>query len=72
MANPETISLIINGQVIILPSGTTLLSFLEGKNLPIPAIVVEHNKKVLPKGRYEGIVLAEGDSLEIIQIIGGG
>ena len=72
MTDPETISLSINGMDTVLPSGTTLLSFLESKNLPIPAIVVEYNKEILPKGQYDGISLADGDSLEIIQVIGGG
>ncbi|MCX6645516.1 MAG: sulfur carrier protein ThiS [bacterium] len=72
MSDPETISLTINGLGTKLPTGTTLLGFLESKKLPIPAIVVEYNKEILPKGQYDGITLADGDNLEIIQVIGGG
>ena len=72
MTEIKTISLTINGMDVTLPAGTTLLAFLESKDLPIPAIVVEYNKEILPKGEYDGIDLAEGDSLEIIQMIGGG
>jgi len=72
MAEARAIVCHINGQDQTLREGTTLLGFLESKDVPIQAIVVEHNGKVLPKGRYEGIVLSDGDTLEIIQIIGGG
>ena len=72
MNEPDTITCLINGQEQTLSRGTTLLEFLETKDVPIKAIVVELNKEVLPKGQYEGIVLDDGDTLEIIQIIGGG
>ena len=72
MRDGDTIALSINGKDEKLPAGTTLLDFLEQKGLPIPAIVVEYNKDVLPKGKYDGIVLRDGDNLEIIQVIGGG
>jgi thiamine biosynthesis protein ThiS len=72
MTDPESIFLTINGLGIKLPAGTTLIGFLESKKLPIPAIVVEYNREVLPKGQYDGITLADGDNIEIIQVIGGG
>ncbi len=57
---------------VTLPEGTSLLDFLEKKNTPKGAVVIEYNKEVLPRGEYDGIILSEGDVLEILQVIGGG
>ena len=62
----------INGMDYSFPKGATLEDFLKTKNLPAGAVVIELNKRVLQKGQYDGIVLANGDTLEIIQVIGGG
>ena len=68
----DTITCTINGDTKVLAAGTTLIEYLIQRNVPPKAVVVEHNKEVLPKGQYEGIVLSDGDELEILQIIGGG
>jgi sulfur carrier protein len=67
-----TITCTINGLEQKLPEGTSLADFLKSKGVPHRAVVVEVNKNILPKGDYEEIVLAHGDTVEIIQIIGGG
>ena len=72
MTENDKITCQINGQEYTLPKGTTLLDFLAEKKAPVPAVVVEYNKEVLLKGEYEGIVLQDGDTLEVVQIIGGG
>jgi thiamine biosynthesis protein ThiS len=72
MSEINTIRCTINDQEYSFPAGTTLLDFLNGKNIPPGAVIVEMNKRVLPKGQYEGIVLSDGDALEVLQVIGGG
>jgi len=62
----------VNGSEQTLPSGMSLIDFLGTKNVKPAAVVIEHNGEVLPKGGYDGIVLRDGDMLEIVQIIGGG
>ena len=72
MNDSGTIICNINGRDVVLTAGTTLVDFLNTRNVPLAGIVVEYNREVLPKGNYDGIILKEGDMLEIIQIIGGG
>ena len=72
MTEPETIVCTINGKDYTLPIGTTLLGFLEQKDTHPKSVVIEHNKEVLLRSEYEGVVLSDGDTLEIVQIIGGG
>jgi thiamine biosynthesis protein ThiS len=35
-------------------------------------VVVEHNYEIVPRERYDEIVLREGDNLEIVQMVAGG
>jgi sulfur carrier protein len=69
---PETITCVINGIEQVLPEGSTLAAFLDKKGIPHGAVVVEKNREILPKGGYEAVLIANGDTIEIIQIIGGG
>ncbi|HEX9745329.1 MAG TPA: sulfur carrier protein ThiS [bacterium] len=62
----------VNGESVEIPSGFQLTDFLESRKIPVAAVVIEHNKNVLPKGKYDNIPLSDGDNLEIVQIIGGG
>ncbi|HDS30225.1 MAG TPA: sulfur carrier protein ThiS [Firmicutes bacterium] len=72
MENERKITCRINGEDYILDEGTTLVDFLDSKNIPTGAVVVEMNRKVLPRGQYDGVLLSDNDSLEIVQVIGGG
>jgi thiamine biosynthesis protein ThiS len=72
MPEPGAINCTINGIACELISGFTLSDFLESKNIPAGAVVVERNGTILPKGTYQDIILCDSDRLEIVQIIGGG
>jgi sulfur carrier protein len=62
----------INGVSYTLLKGFSLSDFLKEKNVPEGAVVVEFNGTILPRGNYEGVILSDGDKIEIVQIIGGG
>jgi thiamine biosynthesis protein ThiS len=72
MTDKPEITCRINGKDETLPDGTTLIDFLAMKNVPAKAVVIEYNRNVLPRGKYDGISLCHGDTLEIVQVIGGG
>jgi len=72
MSDKNEITCRINGKDETLPDGTTLTGFLEMKSVPAKAVVIEYNRSVLPRGEYDGITLSDGDTLEIVQVIGGG
>jgi thiamine biosynthesis protein ThiS len=72
MADTKEITCSINGKEYKFPEGTSLESFLESRNIKSTSVVVEYNKDVLPRGTYEELILADGDSVEIVQLIGGG
>ncbi len=41
-------------------------------NFSPAAIVVERNKSIVPRSEYSKTVLSEGDSVLLIQVVGGG
>lgn len=63
--------LIINGK---RESGefSTILALLEARGHAPQAVVVELNGEILPRTAYAERSLADGDSLEIVQFVGGG
>jgi sulfur carrier protein len=62
----------INGKERELPEATTLLQLLQERGLDPRMVVIEHNYEIVPRERYDEIVLREGDNLEIVQMVAGG
>lgn len=51
---------------------STVLALLEARGHAPQAVVVELNGEILPRTAYAERSLADGDSLEIVQFVGGG
>jgi len=62
----------VNGEIKELTEGTLLSELLTQLNLPVQRIAVEHNRTVVRRADWEGIVLREGDRVEIVHFVGGG
>jgi thiamine biosynthesis protein ThiS len=66
------IRLTVNGKPRELPSETDLTSFLQELEIDVRTIAVAHNGEIVPRDSYDGLRLQEGDSLEIVRMVGGG
>lgn len=66
------ISLRVNGKQVELDQPTPLLSYLEKLGVNPGAIAVEHNGEIIERAAYPGVVLREGDQVEIVRMVGGG
>lgn len=64
--------LIVNGEPREAPDGATLSEFLTRLNLRSQMVVVERNGEIVPRGLYGETPLADGDLLEIVQMMAGG
>jgi thiamine biosynthesis protein ThiS len=64
--------IIVNGEERICVDKATIGSFLEERSLPSKMVVVEHNGEIVPRSQYTETNLAEGDVLEIVQMMAGG
>lgn len=65
-------TIIINGDQRIVPEGQTLLDLIHKLDLRPEQVAVERNLEVVPRKQFGDCTLAEGDSLEIVTLVGGG
>jgi thiamine biosynthesis protein ThiS len=66
------IALQVNGKRVELDGATALLAYLEKLGVDPRAVAVEHNGVILERPQYPNAVLNEGDSVEIVRMVGGG
>jgi thiamine biosynthesis protein ThiS len=72
-ASEDTVTLTVNGDQREVPVGATLAGLLRSLALDPRMIVVEHNRVILrDRDRFDTVVLAEGDTLELVHFVGGG
>ncbi len=64
--------LIINGNEQIINDGLTVTGLLESLQIEPGRVAVEVNLKIIKKCDYENHMLKDGDSLEIVNFVGGG
>lgn len=64
-------AVIVNGEQKSADPGTTLKQFLEATGTRV-RVAVELNGRVVPRESFDKVVLKDGDSLEIVTLVGGG
>jgi thiamine biosynthesis protein ThiS len=64
--------LVVNGEAREVAGAPTLGAFLAVRGLNPRMVVVERNGEIVPRPRYDDTPLAEGDTLEIVQMMAGG
>jgi sulfur carrier protein len=62
----------VNGRPRQVTAKSTLPSLLEDLKVDRRAIAVAYNGDVLPRDSYDTVQLKDGDSLEIVRMVGGG
>ena len=66
------IALTINGKDRQIDGPTELTEYLESLGVKMGSIAVAHNGIVLRKDELQGVMLSEGDEVEIVRAVGGG
>jgi thiamine biosynthesis protein ThiS len=69
---PGGILVVVNGEDLNVPVGTTVSALLQKLDLPAQRVAVEHNRRVVPRGEHGAVTLNHGDRLEIVTFVGGG
>jgi len=64
--------LTINGEARSFDAPLTIGTLLDQLGLKQDRVAVEHNRTLLPRTAWAATSLAEGDTLEIVQFVGGG
>ncbi len=66
------IALTINGKRHELPREMTLIEYLAERGVNPQTVAAEHNGEVVRRGTFDEVVLRDGDTLEVVRMIGGG
>ena len=67
-----SLNIIVNDTNHVVPEGTTVESLLGILELKPRFLAVERNRQVVPRGDHAATVLADGDRIEIVTLVGGG
>jgi len=68
----NAVRLMLNGKERVVAAGMTLPELLDELGVNRRTIAVAHNGEVIPRDRYEEVVLRDGDAVEIVRMVGGG
>ena len=64
--------LTVNGQPREVPPGATIAQLLADLKLPARGVAVEVNLQLIPGARHGEFLLSDGDTLEVVSLVGGG
>ena len=67
-----SITVTLNGKAVTLAEPVTVADYLAGKNLKPLMVVVEMNGAILSRDVFNSVFIANGDELEIVQMMAGG
>ena len=68
----ENSQVTINGEAREISDGLTVSTLLESLGLHPRLIVVEYNRDILPRERYDQTDVRAGDNFELVHFVGGG
>jgi thiamine biosynthesis protein ThiS len=71
--SPDGVIPVVNGEEHTVAAGSTIGDLLRELSVSAAAVVVEHNREIVrDRSRLDSMVLATGDSVEIVHFVGGG
>lgn len=62
----------VNGEPREVAPDSTVLALLAELGLSERPVAVERNTAIVPRAEHAAVVLQEGDTLEVVQFVGGG
>ena len=66
------IDVTVNGDARQFEPGLSVTQLLESLGLKPQLVVVEHNREILDRARYQETRVEAGDNLELVHFVGGG
>jgi len=66
------INITVNGLVQQYTDGLTISELLKSKELNALRVVVEVNKEIVKREKFDEYRLSEGDCVEVLRFVGGG
>jgi len=62
----------VNGEPREVPDGLRVSELVSELGLRAELVAVERNRELVPRSRHAATVLAQGDELEVVTLVGGG
>lgn len=62
----------VNGEPRELPDGSTVTTLLLSLGVDKGPVAVERNALIVPRAEHASTSLTDGDTLEVVQFVGGG
>ncbi|MDR2356180.1 MAG: sulfur carrier protein ThiS [Clostridiales Family XIII bacterium] len=62
----------VNGKETAGAAGLSITDFLRARDYDARRVAVGLNDAIIPKSAYDGIVLRDGDRVEIVNFVSGG
>ena len=72
MSTGHPISVLVNGDRHPCAAGLTLEGLLRELGYRPQLVVVEFNGEIVPRQQWDRLAVNDGDSLEVVTIVGGG
>ena len=66
------VSVTVNGSPMRVSEGASVADLLERLGVANPRVAVERNKEIVPRAQHSSTRLADGDVLEVVELVGGG
>lgn len=64
--------MVVNGKEMQLEDGTTVELLLRQLEVKRTLMAVERNREIVPRTRYDEIILSDNDRIEVVSLVGGG
>ena len=71
MTSAQT-KIVYNGEPLEIPAGSTIAAVLSHQSVRTELVAVELNLEIVPRHMHGSTVLSEGDSVEVVTLVGGG
>ena len=67
-----SVRVIVNGAARVVATPLSVAGLLEFLQMPPRGLAVELNQQIVPRSQHGDVLLADGDRLEIVSLVGGG
>lgn len=68
----DELEITVNGEAVQLPAGSTVAELVAARGLRPEQVAVEVNREIVPRASHAEHLLASGDRIEIVTMVGGG
>lgn len=71
-ASLPSVNVTVNGSARAVPAGCSVAELVRLLGFAGAPVAVERNGEVVPRRAHDGVLLCEGDVLEVVTFVGGG